>query len=205
MASTVTLFMILCLGPHIDDVILGMGATLAHLPIDEVQVITFSPAEQSNPNHDTKAQERAAFEEYGITQVEILDFPVRQFHRWRDDIREYCYQLNDADRVYLPASGDQHQDHQVITEEAKRTMRTQTLLGYIHPHNHWSEAVQWFETVSEADLALQQRAMQHYAGQQHKNYFHRLRTKMAFYGLKVNRQYAEPFTVERMVHDPLSK
>lgn len=191
--------MILCLSPHVDDVILGMGGTLNHFSPDEIHVVTFSPARRSNPDQDTKAQECAAFQEYGITNIEILDFPVREFHRWRSDIREYLYQLPSFERIYFPAPGDTHQDHEVITTETQRVMRSTTMLGYIHPQNHRVETPTWFELLTEDDLQQQQNAAEHYHGQWHKMYFHRLRTKAKFYGMKVFQKYAEAFTVERVI------
>ena len=120
---------ILILAPHTDDAELGCGATISKLLSlgNEVSVINFSTAEESLPKGFSKgatlSECREALRRLGvrIENISILDFPVRRFLEFRQDILQHMIDVRvrlNPDIVFTPNSFDCHQDHQVIYTES---------------------------------------------------------------------------------------
>jgi LmbE family N-acetylglucosaminyl deacetylase len=203
---------VLVLAPHTDDGEFGCGGTMARLVEAgaEVRYVAFSIATKSLPEGfapDTLAREvREATAELGIpeAQLTVHDFEVRTFPERRQDILELLIELWDdyqPDAVFQPSLQDIHQDHQVIAAEGMRAFKRTTILGYEIPWNNFTFNYDAYITLDKAHVERKVAALDKYASQQHRKYanaeyiWNLARTN----GINVGRDYAEVFTVYRVV------
>jgi LmbE family N-acetylglucosaminyl deacetylase len=203
---------VLVLAPHTDDGEFGCGGTMARLVEAgaEVRYVAFSIATKSLPEGfapDTLAREvREATTELGIpeSQLTVHDFEVRTFPERRQDILELLIELWDdyqPDAVFQPSLQDIHQDHQVIAAEGMRAFKRTTILGYEIPWNNFTFNYDAYITLDKAHVERKVAALDKYASQQHRKYanaeyiWNLARTN----GINVGREYAEVFTVYRVV------
>ena len=203
---------VLVLAPHTDDGEFGCGGTMARL-VDagtEVRYVAFSIATKSLPEGfppDTLAREvRDATAELGIpdAQLTVHDFEVRTFPERRQDILELLIELWEEwepQAVFQPSVHDIHQDHQVVAAEGLRAFKRTTLLGYEIPWNNYNFAYQAYVALDRSHVERKASALARYASQQHRKYadpeyiWNVART----HGINVGREYAEVFSVYRVV------
>lgn len=203
---------ILVLAPHTDDGELGCGATIHRLinAGKEVHYVAFSTCEESVPEgfpRDILATEvREATSVLGITKdnLHILDYRVRHFPSHRQEILEDLVDFNrklKPDLVFCPSSFDIHQDHQTISQEAKRAFKNTTLLGYEFIWNNFQFSSQCFIEVFEDDISKKVAAMECYKSQSKRLYAKdKLIRGIANYrGLQVQVEYAEAFETIRWI------
>jgi len=203
---------VLVLAPHADDGEFGCGATMSRLLAagSAVHYAAFSLAVKSLPpgfpedtlRHELDAARRAL----GIPQdqVHILDFEVRTFPAFRQDILEALIRLRDKldpDLVLLPSLHDIHQDHSTIAAEGLRAFKRTTVLGYELPWNNYTFDHQVYVPVDEDHVQAKVRALQCYESQSHRNYanedyiWNLARTR----GININRPFAEVFELYRWI------
>jgi N-acetylglucosamine malate deacetylase 1 len=203
---------VLVLAPHTDDGEFGCGGTMARLVEEgaEVRYVAFSIATKSLPEGfapDTLAREVGdATAELGIPEgnLTVHDFEVRTFPERRQDILELLIALWDEwqpDAVFQPSVHDIHQDHQVVAGEGLRAFKRTTILGYEIPWNNFDFSYQAYMALDRSHLERKVSALAKYASQQHRKYadpeyiWNVART----HGINVGREYAEVFTVYRVV------
>lgn len=203
---------VLVLAPHTDDGELGCGGTINRL-IElgkEVHYVAFSTCEESVPegfpqdvlHHEVKA----ATSTLGIKEdnLHILNYRVRHFPANRQEILEDLVKLNRSlkpDLVFCPSSFDVHQDHQTISQEAKRAFKNTTLLGYEFIWNNYEFATQCFVVLSENNIKQKVKAMECYKSQSKRLYAKdKLIRGIANYrGLQIQVEYAETFEALRWI------
>ncbi|HEX2606013.1 MAG TPA: PIG-L deacetylase family protein [Flavisolibacter sp.] len=201
---------ILVLAPHTDDGELGCGATIAKYKRSgyEVTYIAFSTCAQSIPSHlpsdILKNECDAATRTLGIDEVIYLDFQVRLFHNYRQDILEELVKIGKQfrpNKVFLPAREDIHQDHRIIHEEGVRAFKNCTLLGYELPWNNLRFNPVYFENIHREDLLKKIDALGKYQSQAHRKYMEpEAMTSLArVRGLQANTELAEAFEIYRMI------
>ena len=199
---------ILILSPHTDDGELGCGASIAKWIAggSEVAYLAFSSCRQSLPPglpHDTLVGEcREATAALGMGDVRILDFEVRRFPQFRQEILEELVALSRSwqpQTVLLPAAGDTHQDHRVIYEEGCRAFRFANIIGYELPWNHTSFSPNYFEHLSGDHIEKKKAALKAYRSQSHRNYMKDdFTTSLArVRGVQANTEWAEAFEIYR--------
>jgi LmbE family N-acetylglucosaminyl deacetylase len=203
---------VLVLAPHTDDGEFGCGGTMARLVEEGVDVryVAFSIATKSLPEGfppDTLAREvRDAIGELGIPEanLSVHDFDVRTFPTRRQEILEALIELWDEwqpDAVFQPSVHDIHQDHQVVAAEGLRAFKRTTVLGYEIPWNNFDFSYQAYVALGRTHLERKVAALAKYASQQHRKYadpeyiWNVART----HGINVGREYAEVFSVYRVV------
>jgi LmbE family N-acetylglucosaminyl deacetylase len=203
---------VLVLAPHTDDGEFGCGGTIARLLAGgaDVRYVAFSIATKSLPPGfppDTLAREvREATRELGIPEgnLTVHDFEVRTFPEHRQEILELLLELWDdwqPDAVLQPSVHDIHQDHQVIAAEGLRAFKRTTIVGYEIPWNNFTFDYQAYVALEPAHVERKVAALARYSSQQHRNYadadyiWNLARTN----GINVGRQYAEAFSVYRIV------
>lgn len=105
------------------------------------------------------------------------------------------------DLVFCPSSFDIHQDHQTISQEAKRAFKNTSLLGYEFIWNNYTFSSQCFVALSEADIAKKVAAMECYKSQSKRLYAKDklIRGAANYRGLQVQVEYAEAFEAMRWV------
>ena len=161
----------------------------------EVHIIYFSAVAERYPNLVEEAAKSS--EIMGVTH-EILDFYTRFFPRDRQDILQALYDHSrtiEYDVVFTPTTTDIHQDHGVVTEEAKRAFRNCTLLGYELPWNNLSVSLNCFIPLKERHIKKKILALDCYDSQKHNPYFNEkfFRSVVKMRGIQLASDFAEGF------------
>jgi N-acetylglucosamine malate deacetylase 1 len=203
----------LVLAPHTDDGELGCGGTIAKFcaASAEVHYAAFSLCQKSLPEGfppTTLENEcRAATALLGIDAGRLMfyDFEVRDFDQKRQEILEALVSLNKyvkPELILIPCSSDNHQDHQVIHNEALRAFKNSSVFGYELPWNHSGFHANYFSVLTPQHLEKKVAALQSYISQAHRNYMKDdfVRSLAKVRGVQCNAAYAEAFEVYKMIN-----
>ena len=197
----------LILSPHTDDAELGCGGTISKMVEDgwNVHVIYFSAVGDRYPNLAEEAANSGKI--LGVSH-EILDFETRFFPRDRQAILQALYdhsRKKSYDIVFTPTTTDIHQDHGVVTSEAKRAFRNCTLLGYELPWNNLEVNLNCFIPLEERHIKKKILALECYDSQKHNPYFNEkfFRSVVKMRGIQLAKDYAEGFETIKMRLDQL--
>ncbi len=201
---------VLVLAPHTDDGELGAGGFLDKLIKSGANVtyVAFSTAAESLPKglpkNTLELEVRAATAVLGVQDLIILDYPVRNFDKYRQDILENLIQLrrkNSYDLVLIPSKSDVHQDHQVISNEGVRAFKNTTILGYELIWNSFLFKNDLYVALSEDNIQAKIQALAGYKSQSHRDYMSAEFVRSLAYtrGLQVSKKYCECFEVIRWV------
>jgi len=194
---------LLVIAPHADDAELGCGGAIGRLARAGVRVVVVALTRAGRPELDDEFH--AAVKVLGAeSRTQWPDYPVRRFSQCRQDILDRLLRLKKEcrpDMVFVPASTDVHQDHQVVHAEALRAFRDVTLWGYELPWNHLIFSTQGFVTLSAADLARKWEALRCYKSQigLKRRYFHHnvIESLARIRGLQIGVEFAEAFEIIR--------
>ena len=194
---------VLILSPHTDDGELGAGGTIAKL-VEQGSNVTYIAF--SAPRLQLKEECRKSLDVLNITNFQILDFKARHFPELRQQILEVLYKYNEkheVDLVLTPSTNDLHQDHQTLTNEALRSFKSSTILGYELPWNLIEFRENCFVSLADHHAQKKIEALWSYQSQikQQRKYFDEdyLRSLMRANGLKIGAKYAETFEVIKLV------
>lgn len=201
---------VLVLAPHTDDGELGAGGFLHKLSASgaKIHYVAFSTAQESLPEglpSDTLSIEvKKAISHLGVSDITILDYPVRNFYEYRQNILDDLIKIRNKgsfDLVLLPASSDIHQDHQVINHEGIRAFKITTILGYELIWNSFDFSNHLYIKLDEKDILMKIKALSEYKSQSHRAYMSEDFVRSLGYtrGLQINHKYAECFEVIRWV------
>ena len=197
----------LILSPHTDDAELGCGGTISKMVEDgwNVHVIYFSAVGDRYPNLAEEAANSGKI--LGVSH-EILDFETRFFPRDRQAILQALYDHSrekNYDIVFTPTTTDIHQDHGVVTSEAKRAFRNCTLLGYELPWNNLEVTLNCFIPLEERHVKKKILALECYDSQKHNPYFNEkfFRSVVKMRGIPLANDYAEGFETIKVRLDQL--
>jgi len=203
---------ILILAPHTDDGELGCGGSIAKFCTSGVKVYytAFSSCSTSLPEGlpaDTLIKEcKKSTAVLGIppANTSFFDFTVRTFPARRQDILDEMILLNKTiqpDLVFAPASSDIHQDHGVISSEARRAFKNTSLLGYEFPWNQTNFNPGFFIRLTPAELHIKNEALKAYQSQQHRKYMNEdlFRSLARVRGIQCDSEFAEAFEVIKLI------
>jgi len=138
---------VLTISAHTDDAIPIAGGTISRILEEGGQVfyVGLSIAEESIPEGFPKdaveRETRLSTKVLGIDpkKVYIQRFPVRRFQEYRQKILDTLINFRDKirpDIVFIPATEDIHQDHEVVNRESIRAFRRCcSIYGYDFPWN----------------------------------------------------------------------
>ena len=197
----------LVLSPHTDDAELGCGGTIAKL-VEEgwaVHVIYFSAVRTRFPQLVNEAENSARI--LGMS-YEILDFNTRYFPRDRQDILQILHDHSRKENynlVFTPTTTDIHQDHGVVTTEAKRIFRKCTLLGYELPWNNLDVSLNCFIPLEKRHIKKKLSALECYDTQKKRPYFDKqfLESVVKMRGVQLSTPFAEGFETIKVRLDQL--
>ena len=197
----------LVLSPHTDDAELGCGGTIAKL-IEEgwaVHVIYFSAVKTRFPQLVSEAENSAKI--LGMS-YEILDFNTRYFPRDRQEILQVLHDYSRKENynlVFTPTTTDIHQDHGVVTTEAKRVFRKCTLLGYELPWNNLDISLNCFIPLEKRHVVKKINALECYNTQKKHPYFDKefLESVVKMRGVQLSAPFAEGFETIKVRLDQL--
>jgi N-acetylglucosamine malate deacetylase 1 len=189
---------ILLLSPHPDDIEFSIGGYLLKLLNDENNEITlwlFSDC-------DIILEWYQVIEKLKIKYRVEKNISVRKFHKKRQYILDSMINMSvnlKPDIVFCPSMEDNHQDHQVIAQEAFRAFKFTTLIGYIQPHNLTEIRPNYFVELTEEELQAKVDLISIYKSQTHRNYSRpeAIKGTAAFYGAMTGRKYCEAFEIIR--------
>jgi LmbE family N-acetylglucosaminyl deacetylase len=205
----------LFVGAHPDDIELGAGATLAKAVRSGVEchALVMSDCFESlgklidEPKILTQESQRA-LTLLGVANQNItfLDFPVRNFPERRQEILQQLIEksrLEKYSRVYVPASSDIHQDHNVVCVESMRAFKFCTILGYELPWNSFQSELRNYNSVDSSQVELKKAALREFQSQVDRFYFteEKVEITLKYRGLQINSDYAEAFQVLRWIED----
>jgi len=187
----------LVLSPHTDDAELGCGGTIAKL-IEEgwkVHVIYFSAVKTRFPELVKEAANSATV--LGMS-YDILDFNTRYFPRDRQEVLQALHDQSRKetyDLVFTPTTTDIHQDHGIVTTEAKRIFRKCTLLGYELPWNNLEVSLNCFIPLEKRHIKKKMEALECYNTQKKHPYFDKkfLESVVKMRGVQLSTEFAEGF------------
>lgn len=197
---------ILVLSPHTDDGELGCGGSIAKLVEEgnDVHYVAFSYAGKDV----LKKEVMEATKTLNVLSdnVHIFDFRTRYFPEHRQEILDVLIKLRNEikpEMVFIPASVDVHQDHQVIMSEASRAFKKTALsiLGYEEPWNCFTFSTTVFISLQEKHVKAKIAAVKKYESQVDKDYMNEefVRGLARTRGIQIGEKYAEAFEIMRWV------
>jgi N-acetylglucosamine malate deacetylase 1 len=202
---------ILVLAPHTDDGEFGCGATINKLVENgcDVYYAAFSSCRQSVPAGfppDILITEvKAATTVLGIKpeNVIIFDYDVRVFNFRRQDILDDLIKLRkkiNPDLVFVPSTGDVHQDHATITNEGIRAFKGTSILCYELLWNNTNFNTACFISLDEKHVEAKIKAIGEYRSQGHRTYADSefIKGLAKVRGVQSGNDYAEAFEVIRI-------
>jgi LmbE family N-acetylglucosaminyl deacetylase len=197
---------ILAVAPHIDDVELGVGATIHKLAKNNsVYYVALS--------YPPLVDKKVVYEEFqtsvqflGLDPAKIIlrDYNPRNLFDSRSEILQLLFNLNKEmkpDFVFIPNSKDIHQSHEVVHAEARRAFKFHTLLGYELPWNSLEFNMDVFVTLTKEDVDAKVAAINAYSTQKNRMFFSNdiVGDLARVRGKQVGQQYAECFELVRLI------
>jgi len=197
---------ILAIAPHIDDVELGLGGTIAKLiESNEIHYIglSFPPL----VNEDTLLNEfHDSMHILGLKEANVIlkNFNPRDLFSSRIEILDFLFQFGkkvNPDIVFIPSSGDIHQSHEVVFAEARRALKFSTILGYELPWNCMQFNMDVFITLSQEEVNKKTAAINAYTTQKERIFFSNdiVMDLARVRGKQIGQQYAECFELIRLI------
>ncbi len=203
---------VLILAPHTDDGEFGCGGSISKWIDEDIDVyyIAFSSAEKSipegRPKDILKKEIQEAVKVLGMKKrnLILLDYPVREFPGYRQQILEDMIKLGEElkpELVLLPSTQDTHQDHQTVSQEGFRAFKKISIIGYEMPYNNLNFSTNLFVTLEEKHMDRKIAALKCYKSQLSRTYANEdfLRGLARVRGTQIGSGYAEVFEVIRWV------
>lgn len=193
---------VLALSPHTDDAELGCGGTIAKLTEIGCKVTFFAFSWCDNKRLIDEVKN--ATEVLKVNNLEIFNFPRRNFPEKRQEILQILYDYdkkNNVDLVFTPATTDLHQDHATITQEAMRAFKKSSILGYEMPWNNIQFTTNCFIPLQEQHVQIKIKALECYHTEEKRHYFEEdyFRSILKTRGTQIREKYAEAFEVIKYV------
>lgn len=201
---------VLVLSPHTDDGELGCGGLISRFISENaiIKFIAFSDCKPSIPDHLPKdilqKEMTTSMNNLGISDYELLDYPVRNFDLHRQEILDQLIKIKleyQPDFILTPSTNDVHQDHQVITNECIRAFKMSTILGYELPWNQFSLPSNCIISISRKELEKKIESILCYKSQDHRKYVSRnfIEALALTRGARINKDLAEAFEIIRLI------
>lgn len=196
---------IIVLAPHVDDGEFGCGASLAKFIRNGCDIYYYAFSKALIPDQlMLELNNSSSVLNINKNNINVYDFPVRSFPKYRQDILEILvdiYKNNRPDLVFLPSSFDTHQDHKVIFEEGFRAFKGTSMLGYELPWNNINFSTDCFISINREEAELKIKSVECYKSQSNKYYATReaVSSLMRVRGVQVFTEYAEAFENIRWV------
>jgi LmbE family N-acetylglucosaminyl deacetylase len=200
--------LMLVLGPHCDDIAIGLGGILLILKRDDSPIGRIGCVFTGGDDPQRRREEEVAADAFGLTALEVLDYPDGQLPAHETAILRHLQRLRDEHKerlalVVVPNKRDRHQDHRAVTECAYRAFRDHLILEYeiqsydgelFHPNAY----VELDEVLVNLKAGL---LMECYPSRAAHTWWHRETfTSLArVRGIQANTAYAEAFVARKMI------
>lgn len=197
---------ILAIAPHLDDIELGLGATIHKLSdhnIIHYLGLSMPPLVEKDIFMD-EFWESCKHLKLSKDRMVLKDYNPRDLFKDRMDILQLFYDTNKEikpDIVFVPNSKDIHQSHQVTYQEARRAFKYSSILGYELPWNSMSFDMDVFIEVSEENIEAKQQSINSFESQKARTFFSNdIITDLAkLRGKQVGKDFAECFELTRVI------
>lgn len=203
---------VLILAPHTDDGEFGCGGTMARLLEEgnDVYYVAFSTCRASVPEGEREdileIELKKAMGSFEIDDehVFILDYPVRKFSAYRQEILDDMLKISskvNPSIVFAPSIHDIHQDHHVVAEEAMRAFKKTTLFAYEIPWNNFTFSNQTYFKLEKRHIQKKRNAIDCYRTQVNRPYASEDFTfgQARVHGVQIGCEYAEVFEAVRVI------
>jgi len=197
---------VLAIAPHVDDVELGVGATIHSLSRNNTVYYVALSLPPLVKKEEFMNEFRNSVTHLGIESSRIIlrDYDPRNLFDARSDILQLFFDLNKElkpDLVFIPNSKDIHQSHEVVYAEARRAFKYRTLLGYELPWNSMEFSMDVFVTVTKQDVDAKIDAINAYKTQKQRMFFSNdiVGDLARVRGKQIGAQYAECFELIRLI------
>lgn len=200
------------IGAHPDDLEIGAGGAIA-LHRDQGDTVRFLVLTSGGELSDPSQRERETRKAAGILDVEDVHFLEYDDTRvpYTDDIikriDDHLSEVN-ADRVYIHAEEDTHQDHRNAALASIAAARNvDEVLSFESPSTRPSFTPQYYSPLPEDVLERKIQSIRAHESQREKKYLEAeaMRGLARFRGRQANARYAEAFQVVRIKENPQSK
>ena len=194
---------ILALAPHTDDIELGCGGLLRKYNNSNIFILAFSEAPETRPGNIQQEFKESC--EFMGAQYQFLGLQPRTLRDNQQKILDHLWQLNkeqDFDLVLCPSSYDNHQDHEVVRDEACRIFKHTTILGYETPWNNRRFHTDLFVRLTQQQINDKMFMINLYKSQFGREMFKDKECALnlaKIRGLQIKCQYAEAYEVIRCV------
>ena len=203
---------ILILGAHVDDPMIGCGGLIARYSgMADIHVAVFSSSTESTIEAGflpaTLIQEfYSSARILGIddSKIMLFDYQTRNFPETRQSILDTIIGIRkevSPDIVMCSGTGDVHQDHATVRDEAIRAFRSACILGYEIPRNNIKPFnYDMYVVLEEKHIDIKAAGVDIYATQQHRmRYSDIARASAKLRGADIGKEYAEAFEVMRWI------
>ncbi|MDE1766233.1 MAG: PIG-L family deacetylase [Thaumarchaeota archaeon] len=191
---------ILILGPHPDDIELGMGGTLYQIRKYKPKVIVFSDSTNIEGNNDIVNELEKSMAICGI-KYQCLDYKTMDFVNHITEIRNYVYKLRETDVIFCTSKNSQHLDHRILGEAVDDIMFGKTILYYEDIRSGQNQHVNCWNEISPTEFKIKCKMIEQYSSQKHRIYFkqYSFSDLVKFRGAQIEKQYAEAFELQRFI------
>lgn len=136
--STDSIYRILCLGSHCDDIEIGCGGSILKFVERYTNIVVYWIVFSSNPQREREALESANSFLRNVTEKHIIIKHFRDgfFPFIGMEIKEFFEQLKQEvypDIIFTHYRNDLHQDHRLISDLTWNTFRNHLILEYEIP------------------------------------------------------------------------
>ena len=140
----------------------------------------------------------------GIKDSYVYSFENRVFPKYRQEILDVMVLWKKRYKpnvVFIPASTDIHQDHQVVHNEGVRAFKHSTIMGYELPQNIISAKNTAFVKLDSYQVSVKVHAIQAYKSQIERKFMSSefIWGQARMRGVQCDAEYAEAFELIRMV------
>ena len=198
---------ILLISPHIDDVELGMGATVnKYVRDNDIYYLGLSAPDNVEYDNFIKNEFLPSCEILGLDRNNLIlkKFHPRDMAYQRGEILQLLYDINvdlNPDIVFIPNSNDVHQSHTVVFEESRRAFKYKSIVGYELPWNNFEFSNDIFIPLSKENIISKVSAIKKFSSQKNRIFFSNDIVKDLAHvrGKQVGAKYAECFELIRLI------
>ena len=203
----------LVLSPHTDDAIIGAGGLIQQLAKAGTHIVhmVFSVCDDTlvdtkYPKGQIAEEDKKAATLLGATEIIHHDFENKHLNKQRQKILDEIYHYRsdpDLDLVIAPYTGDIHQDHRTVAEEAVRAFgrNDATLLQYpiLGTCKNFNPNLFIPLTVEEAEKKIEALSLYKTQFELRNGWFNldNFRAQLRVDGVQTNTKFAEAFVQEK--------
>lgn len=197
---------VVAIGAHPDDIELGVGGSIAlHAKRgDDITFLVLTKGSELSKSSERIREAEQAAETLGVDDVQFLGFADTQIPYDNQLVKQLDKRLaeHQADRVYIHAEADTHQDHKKASlGSIAATRNCKEVLAFESPSTRSSFEPQYYVPLSERELQRKIEAIKTHKSQKEKKYLEAdaMEGLARFRGRQANVTYAEAFQTIRMV------